>query len=90
MKGTVQFFNNSKGWGFIKRENEADLFVHYTGIKSEGYKTLNEGDVVEFDVARGQKGEQAENVTVITKAQIKPVHRHAKASNASEASDSGN
>ncbi len=61
-KGTVKWFNASKGYGFITRENGPDVFVHYDAIQSEGYKSLNEGDIVEFDVEEGQKGPQAVNV----------------------------
>ena len=62
MEGTVQWFNNTKGYGFIGRENGPDVFVHYTGIVGEGYKTLNEGDRVEFEIIQGPKGPQAGNV----------------------------
>lgn len=60
--GKVKWFNNAKGFGFIGRDDGADVFVHYTAIKSEGYKSLQEGDDVEFEVVQGQKGPQAENV----------------------------
>lgn len=63
MKGTVKWFNNAKGYGFIGREEGPDVFVHYSAIVSEGYKSLQEGDQVEFDIAQGQKGPQAANVT---------------------------
>lgn len=63
MKGTVKWFNNAKGYGFIGREEGADVFVHYSAIVSEGYKSLQEGDQVEFEIAQGQKGPQAANVT---------------------------
>ena len=63
-QGTVKWFNNSKGYGFISPENGGnDVFVHHTAIKGEGYRSLNEGDHVEFDVVRGPKGDQAANVT---------------------------
>src|SRR5260221_4020411 len=62
MDGTVKWFNNTKGYGFIGRENGPDVFVHYTGIVGEGYKTLNEGDRVEFEIIQGPKGPQAGNV----------------------------
>src|SRR5678816_4313868 len=62
LKGTVKWFNNAKGYGFIGREDGKDVFVHYSAIQSEGYKTLIEGDQVEFEIAQGQKGEQATNV----------------------------
>ncbi len=64
-KGTVKWFNGAKGFGFISRANGEDVFVHYKAITSEGYKNLNEGDKVEFEVQTGPKGLQAANVTVI-------------------------
>jgi CspA family cold shock protein len=63
--GTVKFFNNEKGYGFISREQGDDVFVHYSNIQGDGYKTLEEGQQVEFDVAPGRKGEEAQNVHVI-------------------------
>lgn len=65
LKGTVKWFNNAKGFGFIGRDGEPDLFVHYTAITSEGYKSLQEGDQVEFEIIEGQKGPQASNVTKV-------------------------
>ena len=62
-KGTVKWFNNQKGYGFICDENGKDVFVHYSGLNMEGYKTLEEGAAVEFDVVEGAKGPQATNVT---------------------------
>lgn len=62
MRGTVKFFNAEKGFGFISREGGDDVFVHFSNIVAEGYKTLNEGQAVEFDVAPGRKGEEAQNV----------------------------
>jgi len=62
MKGTVKWFNNAKGYGFIGREDGPDVFVHYSAIQLDGYKTLKEGDEVEFDIVEGQKGPQAEGV----------------------------
>ena len=62
MKGTVKWFNNQKGYGFISDENGNDVFVHYTGLDMEGYKTLEEGQAVEFDVVDGNKGSQAVHV----------------------------
>ena len=63
--GTVKFFNAEKGFGFISREQGDDVFVHYSNIQSSGYKTLDEGQTVEFDVAPGRKGEEAQNVRAI-------------------------
>ena len=62
-KGTVKWFNERKGYGFITLENGEDVFVHHSSIQGEGFKTLNEGEVVEFEVAPGRKGQQAVNVT---------------------------
>jgi len=61
-QGTVKWFNNEKGYGFITRESGPDVFVHYTAILGEGYRSLNEGDAVSFEVVDGQKGLQARNV----------------------------
>ena len=61
-KGTVKWFNNQKGYGFISDEAGNDVFVHYTGLNMEGYKTLEEGQAVEFDVTEREKGPQAVNV----------------------------
>ena len=61
--GKVKWFNNKKGYGFIERASGGDVFVHYSAIESEGYKTLKEGDSVEFNITQGPKGFQAENVT---------------------------
>jgi CspA family cold shock protein len=63
--GTVKFFNNEKGYGFISREEGDDVFVHYTGIDGSGYRSLEVGQKVEFEVGPGRKGEQAQNVRVI-------------------------
>jgi CspA family cold shock protein len=63
LKGTVKWFNNAKGYGFIGRNDGPDVFVHYSAISSEGYKSLQEGDQVEFEITDGQKGPQAANVT---------------------------
>jgi CspA family cold shock protein len=62
MKGTVKWFNASKGYGFITPESGEDVFVHFSAIQSEGYKTLEEGQAVEFEVTKGPKGLQASNV----------------------------
>jgi CspA family cold shock protein len=61
-QGTVKWFNNEKGFGFISRESGPDVFVHYTAILADGYRSLNEGDRVSFEVTEGQKGLQARNV----------------------------
>lgn len=62
-KGRVKWFNDNKGYGFIEQDNGQDVFVHYSAISGEGYKSLTEGQVVEFDIAEGNKGLQATNVT---------------------------
>jgi len=62
MKGTVKWFNNQKGYGFISDENGNDFFVHYSGLQMEGFKSIEEGAAVEFDVVQGTKGPQATNV----------------------------
>ncbi len=64
-KGTVKWFNGAKGYGFIKRESGEDVFVHFKAITGDGFKSLNEGDKVEFDVENGPKGLQAVNVSVL-------------------------
>lgn len=61
-KGTVKWFNNSKGYGFISRAQGPDVFVHHTAIQGEGYRSLEEGQQVEFEVTAGPKGDQAANV----------------------------
>lgn len=61
-QGTVKWFNDAKGYGFISRENGPDVFVHHTAIVAEGFRTLNEGDRVSFEVGDGPKGPQARNV----------------------------
>lgn len=63
-KGTVKWFNAAKGYGFIQRENGEDVFVHFSAIQSDGYRSLEEGSAVEFEVTKGPKGLQAANVTV--------------------------
>lgn len=62
MIGTVKWFDAEKGFGFIERENGSDVFVHFSAIKAEGYKSLDEGQKVEFDLEKGQRGPQAANV----------------------------
>ncbi|MGN0151201.1 MAG: cold-shock protein [Wujia sp.] len=64
-KGTVKWFNNQKGFGFITDETGKDVFVHFTGLNMEGFKTLEENQQVEFEVVNGEKGPQATNVTVL-------------------------
>jgi CspA family cold shock protein len=61
-QGTVKWFNNEKGYGFITRNSGDDVFVHHSAIQGSGFKSLNEGDSIEFDVAKGPKGFQAQNV----------------------------
>jgi CspA family cold shock protein len=66
MRGTVKWFSGEKGYGFISREDgEGDVFVHYTAIEGTGYRNLDEGQSVEFEVTQGQKGPQAQNVRVV-------------------------
>jgi CspA family cold shock protein len=62
MRGTVRWFNNVKGYGFIGRDDESDVFVHYSAIVGDGYRTLQEGDAVEFEIVQGKQGPQATNV----------------------------
>ncbi len=63
--GTVKFFNAEKGFGFISREGGDDIFVHYSNISGDGYKSLDEGQRVEFEIGRGRKGDEAQNVRVV-------------------------
>ena len=63
MKGTVKWFNNAKGFGFIGREDGPDVFVHYSAIVGEGFRRLEEGDIVKFEIIQGIKGPQASEVT---------------------------
>jgi len=65
VKGTVKWFNESKGFGFIQQESGPDVFAHFSSIVGEGFKTLHEGQQVEFNVTQGQKGPQAENITAL-------------------------
>jgi cold shock protein len=64
--GIVKWFNNSKGYGFIGRDDGPDVFVHYSAIVGEGYKTLKEGDTVEFEIVQGPKGPEAANVVKLS------------------------
>ncbi len=64
MRGTVKWFNNAKGFGFIEQEDGPDVFVHFSAIEMDGYRTLNEGDTVQFEMIEGPKGLQAQKVTV--------------------------
>jgi CspA family cold shock protein len=64
-QGTVKFFNSDKGYGFISREQGDDVFVHFSAIQSDGYKSLAEGQRVEFEIGQGKTGEEAQNVRVI-------------------------
>ncbi len=65
MKGKVKWFNSEKGYGFIEREGGPDVFVHFSAITMDGFKTLEEGQTVEFEIVEGAKGPQATNVTVV-------------------------
>jgi cold shock protein len=65
VQGTVKWFNDSKGYGFIERQDGADVFVHYSAIQGSGFRSLSEGQTVEFDVVDGPKGKQAANVTPV-------------------------
>lgn len=65
MRGTVKFFNNEKGFGFISREGADDVFVHFSNIVGENYRTLEAGQEVEFDIGPGRKGDEAQNVTPV-------------------------
>ena len=71
VKGKVKWFSNQKGYGFITPENGKDVFVHHTAIQGEGYKSLEEGQEVEFEIKQGPKGEQAANVVKLQNKQIK-------------------
>jgi CspA family cold shock protein len=64
-RGKVKWFNNSKGYGFIGQDDGPDVFVHFSAIRGDGYKSLQEGDAVEFEVVTGQKGPQADNVVKV-------------------------
>jgi CspA family cold shock protein len=66
IRGTVKWFNNDKGFGFISREGGEDVFVHFRAIRGDGFKSLQQDQVVEFTVTQGQKGPQAEDVTIVS------------------------
>lgn len=70
MRGNVKWFNNDKGYGFIEYVEGEDIFVHYSAIKQQGYKTLSEGQLVEFDLIRTEKGLQAVNVAVVVETTV--------------------
>lgn len=74
IRGKVRWFNNSKGFGFIGRQDGPDVFVHYSAVRAEGYKSLLEGEDVEFEIVQGPKGPQAENVIKIP---VQPFRREA-------------
>ena len=65
LSGTIKWFNESKGYGFIEHEGGSDVFVHYSAIQGDGYKTLIEGDIVEFEIEEGEKGPKATNVVKV-------------------------
>ncbi len=66
MKGKVKWFNNAKGYGFIGRDDGPDVFVHFSAIQGNGYKSLQEGDEVEFEIVKGEKGPQADKVVKVS------------------------
>ena len=76
-KGTVKWFNNAKGYGFLGRDDGADVFVHYSSIQGEGYKSLKEGDEVEFDIIEGAKGPQADQVARLKEVASEASTQHA-------------
>ncbi len=76
-KGTVKWFNNAKGYGFLGREGGPDVFVHYSSIQLDGYKSLKEGDEVEFDIIQGTKGPQADHVIRARDAAAQHAQEHA-------------
>ena len=67
-EGEVKWFNNAKGFGFVGRPDGPDVFLHYSSIEADGYKTLTEGDLVEFDIIQGPKGPQTDKVKLVTRA----------------------
>ena len=69
MKAKVKWFNNAKGYGFIEQEGKEDIFIHYSNIEKDGYKTLKEGQIVEFDLVKTDKGNQAQNIKPIKELQ---------------------
>lgn len=69
MRGRVKWFNNEKGYGFIEQENDEDIFIHYSQIEKEGYKTLKDGDYVQFEVVKAEKGLHAEHIKRIEELQ---------------------
>src|SRR3990172_6976569 len=71
-QGKVKWFDSKKGFGFIEQDEGADLFVHFSELKDEGFKTLNEGDVVEYNVTQGPKGESATDVKVVSRSETAP------------------
>jgi len=73
VRGRVKWFDAQKGYGFIEREDEEDVFVHYSAIQEEGYKTLDDGEEVEFDVVQGDRGPQAANVVRMGGSSASPV-----------------
>lgn len=68
--GTVKWFNNAKGYGFLGRDNGKDVFIHFSSIQADGYKSLKEGDPVEFDIIQGEKGPQADGVKRLPETKI--------------------
>ena len=78
-EGKVKWFNTRKGYGFISASDGPDIFVHYSNITGDGYRTLNEGDTVSFDIVEGEKGLRAENVIALQAAEAKPAKKTNKA-----------
>jgi cold shock protein len=79
-EGKVKWFNTRKGYGFISASDGPDIFVHYSNISGDGYRTLAEGDTVNFDIAEGEKGLRAENVIPLQTAETKPAQKTGRAS----------